>query len=115
MRGTCTHITLEYNQLCYFGALKEDDIKRLNKVVEKAQCIVGQDIQSLSTVYDGMSVKKAQSIMDDESHPLHQTIVERKSTRVPGRFLSIKCHSKRFANTFIPSVIRSLNKNHERN
>ena len=97
-----------------YGALKEDDTKRLNKVVEKAQNIVGKDIEQLGKAYDNMSVKKALSIIDDESHPLHQIIVEHKSKRVPGRFLSFKCHSNRFAKTFLPSVIRSMNKTHER-
>ena len=55
-----------------------------------------------------MSVRKALSIIDDESHTFHQIIVKHiKKKRVPDRFLSFKCQFKRFANTFMPSVIRS--------
>ena len=106
--------SLGYNQLCYYGAIKEDDARRLNRVVEKAQQIVGHDIESLGTIYENVSIKKAQSITKDDSHPLHSTLTDCQSKRVQGRYKSFKCHTSRFANTFVPSVIRSQNEKHER-
>ena len=86
----------------------------MNKVVEKAESIVGKNVESLGNINEILSVKKAQTIISDDSHPLNSVLTERQSRRIQGRYLSIKCHSSRYAKTFIPSVIRTLNKRHER-
>ena len=103
-----------YNQLCYYSALKDEDAKRLNRVVEKSEYIVGQNLDTLDNLNEKFSIRKAQTILDDASHPMNPILVERQSRRVQGRYLSFKCNTSRYAKTFIPTVIRTLNKRHER-
>jgi hypothetical protein len=100
---------LLYNQLCFYGAAKKADREQMDKIVKAASAVIGQDVTPLADIYHQASAKKARSILDDVSHPLHPPLAACSSLRDSGRLRSMRCRTSRFRDSFLPSAIRTLN------
>ena len=105
---------LLYNQLCYFGSASEEDKNKLNKVVRRAESIIGQEQCGLEQFYNEASIKKFNDILLQNSHPLHSVADAQKSKRHPGRFISLPSRTTRFLNSYIPTAIRLVNEANSR-
>jgi hypothetical protein len=100
---------LLYNQLCFFSSLKKADEVRLDRVVSAAAKVIGQDSTPPADIYNQACSKKARTILQDPSHPLHSALSNRTSHRDSDRLLSMRCRTTRFRDSFLPSAIRTLN------
>jgi hypothetical protein len=105
---------LLYNQLCFFGSAKKADLDQMDKILKAASAVIGQDITPLADVYHQSCVRKARTILDNDSHPLHASLAARASLRDSGRLCSMRCRTSRFRDSFIPTAIRTLNSSHPR-
>ena len=105
---------LLYNQLCYFGSASEEDKKKLNKVVKRAESIIGKEQPNLEHFYKQSCSKKLQDILSQDSHPLKPVAEGQRSKRHIGRFISLPSRTSRFLNTFMPSAIRIINEEMKR-
>ena len=61
---------LTFSSVCWFGSLSFKNKKRLQGITKVCSKIAGPYLEDLSHLYKVRSLKKAQSISADPSHPL---------------------------------------------
>ena len=86
----------------------DKDAKRLNKLVKRAGSVLGAGLDPLETVMERSTRNKMRAIMDNASHPLHQTFDDQKSDR-KDMFRSFPSRNDRLKFTFVPTAIRLFN------
>ena len=106
---------LSFALVSWFASLTVKNKNSLNQIVNWASKLIGgESQQNLATLYSSQLQRKADTVSQDCSHPLHG---EFQILHSGCRFLAPKRQSKRYANTFIPaaiSSISSLNQNRTR-
>ncbi|TWW78270.1 hypothetical protein D4764_11G0003910 [Takifugu flavidus] len=88
--------------------IKAKDANRLNKLIKKAGSVVGCRLDKLDEVVRDRMVLKLRTIMDNPSHPLHNT-VEKLRSSFSSRLLQPRCSKERYRKSFLPSAIRLYN------
>ncbi|KAI4905431.1 hypothetical protein NFI96_002240 [Prochilodus magdalenae] len=91
---------LFYAVVCWGGSIKKRDEMRLDKLVRRAGSVVGVELDSVVKVAERRSLHKLLCIMDDDGHPLHTIIMDRRS-KFSGRLLSQSCSTDRLRRSFI--------------
>ena len=91
------------------GGLKKAERDRLNKVVAKANSIVGGGLDSLEAVAERRRHSKLKSILDNPSHPLFLELSSRRSV-FSQRLTLPQIRTDRFGDSFVPAAIKSYNK-----
>ncbi|KAI4890783.1 hypothetical protein NFI96_007798 [Prochilodus magdalenae] len=99
---------LFYAVVCWGGSIKKRDEMRLDKLVRRAGSVVGVELDSVVKVAERRSLHKLLCIMDDDGHPLHTIIMDRRS-KFSGRLLSQSCSTDRLRRSFVPRAIRLFN------
>ncbi|XP_055496185.1 EF-hand calcium-binding domain-containing protein 11 isoform X2 [Leucoraja erinacea] len=89
--------------VAWFGNLSAQERKRLQKVVNTAQSIIGSDLPTIEGIYRSRCLKKAGSIIKDPHHPGHTLTSPLPLGR---RYRSLKTATSRFRNSFFPTAIR---------
>lgn len=97
-----------YSVVCWATASTERDRNRLNRLIRKASSVLGCPLDSVEEVGDRRMLAKLTSIMDNISHPLHQTVVGLRST-FSNRLLLPKCRTNRYLYSFLPTSIKLYN------
>ena len=101
---------LSYNQLCYHSSAKKMDMDKLEKIVSRASTIIGEDLQSMDSLFSGVALQKLQRIRLDNQHPLHQTVAACEPRRETSRRLrSLPARTNRMLDSFLPTAIRLFN------
>ena len=90
------------------SGIRACDSKKLNKLVLRAGYVMGTAVVSLEVVMERRMVQKMLSIMDDNTHPLHNLVSKQKSV-FSGRLRQLSCRKDRFKNTFLPTAIALYN------
>ncbi|KAI4873665.1 hypothetical protein NFI96_032777, partial [Prochilodus magdalenae] len=85
---------LFYAVVCWGGSIKKRDEMRLDKLVRRAGSVVGVELDSVVKVAERRTLHKLLSIMDNDGHPLHTIIMDRRS-KFSGRLLSQSCSTDR--------------------
>jgi hypothetical protein len=88
------------------SGIRACDSKKLNKLVMRAGYVMGTAVVSLEVVMERRMVLF--SIMDDNTHPLHNLVSKQKSV-FSGRLRQLSCRKDRFKNTFLPTAIALYN------
>ncbi|KAI4896389.1 hypothetical protein NFI96_003559 [Prochilodus magdalenae] len=99
---------LFYAVVCWGGSIKKRDEMRLDKLVRRAGSVVGVELDSVVKVAERRTLHKLLCIMDDDGHPLHTIIMDRRS-KFSGRLLSQSCSTDRLRRSFVPRAIRLFN------
>ena len=109
----CYHAFVEsilaFSIVCWFGSLDLKNRKKLVRIEKQCRKIVGNNIHSLSDLYEARVIQKALTIHKDPSHCLNNVMEILPSGR---RFRSINSRTNRFRNTFFPTAIKLLNEKH---
>jgi hypothetical protein len=98
---------LTFGLMCWFGGLCVKNRNVLDRVVKVCGKIVGEKQKSLTELYESRVVRKAKSILSDETHVLakhFELLPSGKRFRVP------KLSTVRSKSSFIPRSIDLLNK-----
>ncbi|KAL7827773.1 hypothetical protein AOLI_G00309250 [Acnodon oligacanthus] len=69
-----------YAVACWGSRLRVADANRLNKLILKAGDVVGVELDSLMAVLERKTLSKLQTIMENGSHPLYDTVMRHRST-----------------------------------
>ena len=101
---------LLYAVVCWGGSLTEKNRRRLDKLIRRAGSVLGRSLDSVGTVTERCYLRKVQSILDCDRHPLHHTLAGQESSRSQ-RLLSLNCRTERYRRSFIPTAIRTHNAN----
>ena len=97
---------LSYNLVCYYGNATQQNQNRLDRVRRVAQRIIGDDLSSITNLFEQRLLSKLDKIMKDQSHPLNQQYSFNRSgirLRVP------RTNRKRFRLSFVPNSIHTFN------
>ncbi|KAI4883525.1 hypothetical protein NFI96_005239 [Prochilodus magdalenae] len=84
---------LFYAVVCWGGSIKKRDEMRLDKLVRRAGSVVGVELDSVVKVAERRTLHKLLCILDDDGHPLHTTIMDRRS-KFSGRLLTELLHGQ---------------------
>ncbi|KAF7711310.1 hypothetical protein HF521_000321 [Silurus meridionalis] len=90
----------------WFGNCTISDRKTLQRIVRTAEKIIGVSLPSIMHIYITRCIRKANSIVDDPTHPSHTLFTYLPSGK---RFRSIRAIRSRLCNSFFPQAIRLLN------
>lgn len=99
---------LLYAVVCWGGGSTDRDRKRLNRLVRRAGSVLDCSLDSIEEVGERRVLAKLASIMDNPSHPLHQT-VGALSSSFSSRLRHPPCKKERYRRSFIPTAIRLYN------
>jgi hypothetical protein len=83
----------------------------LTRIIKTASFIIGAQMDSLDIIYNKRALKRIQSILKDEHHPIMDYL---EVLPLGKRLLSIKATTSRMANGFISSAVRLHNSNTQR-
>ena len=85
---------------------------RINKLIRKAGSCVGEKLNDLNTILDRRLVVKGSKIEKEELHPLHNTLINLKSSsRTRSKYHMPNINTDRYGKSFIPTIVKVLNKN----
>ncbi|TWW66958.1 hypothetical protein D4764_20G0009900, partial [Takifugu flavidus] len=94
--------------VCWGAGIKAKDANRLSKLIKKAGSVVGCKLANLDEVVRDRMVLKLRTIMDNPSHPLHNTVDKLRSS-FSNRLLQPHCSKEWYRKSFLPSTIRLYN------
>ena len=69
---------------------------------------MGEELDTLTTVAERRMLSRLQSILDNVTHPLYDTLAQQRST-FSGRLLSPRYTAERHGKSFLPVVIKLYN------
>ncbi|KAI4899218.1 hypothetical protein NFI96_023461 [Prochilodus magdalenae] len=90
----------------WFGNCTASDRKSLQRVVRTAEKIIGASLPTITDIYTTRCIRKANSIVDDHTHPSHTLFTLLPSGK---RYRSIRALTSRLCNSFFPQAIRLFN------
>ena len=67
---------LFYAVVCWEGSTKKWDAGRLKKLVRKAGSVVGAELECITSVSDKRTLGQLLTVMDNDCHPLYNTIIK---------------------------------------
>ncbi|TWW59308.1 hypothetical protein D4764_06G0008380 [Takifugu flavidus] len=97
--------TIFFAVVCWGAGIKAKDANRLNKLIKKAGSVVGFKLANLDEVVRDRMVLKLRTIMDNPSHPLHNTVDKLRSS-FSNRLLQPRCSKERYRKSFLTSAIK---------
>uniref|UniRef100_A0A8C7XT65 Alkylated DNA repair protein AlkB homologue 8 N-terminal domain-containing protein n=1 Tax=Oryzias sinensis TaxID=183150 RepID=A0A8C7XT65_9TELE len=97
---------LTYCITVWFGSCTAADKKRLQRVIETVQKIIGCPLPTLTDIYSTRCLSRAQNIIKDSSHPGSDLFNLMPSGR---RYRGIRSKTNRVKNSFFPKAITILN------
>ena len=97
---------LTYAVSVWHSSCTEADRKRLQRVANVAQKIIGCPLPSLSTIYGSRCLSRARGILKDTTHPGYHLFNLLPSGR---RFRSIYARTNRLRDSFFPKAVTLLN------
>ena len=96
---------LTFSLTTWFGSTTQQNRDDLQRVVRSASKIIGCDVPPLQLLYDERLVRKAKSILRDESHPAHSIFQPLPSGK---RFRTLYARTERSRNTFFHRAVKAL-------
>ncbi|KAL3987990.1 autism susceptibility protein [Sarotherodon galilaeus] len=98
-----------YGVVCWGGSISAGDRKRLNRLIRRASSVLGCPLDPVEVVSDRRMVAKLSSLLDNISHPMHETLTTLSSS-FSGRLRHPLCGTERFRRSFLPTAVRLHNK-----
>ena len=97
-----------YAVVCWRGGMAERDRGKLNKLVRRVSSVLDCPLKSIEQVGEERMLSKLTSIMDNTSHPLHETVRALSSSFSSG-LLRPQCRKERYRRSFLPAAVRLYN------
>ena len=98
---------LTFSLTTWFGSTTQQNRDDLQRVVRSASKIIGCEVPPLQLLYDDRLIRKAKSILRDESHPAHSIFQPLPSGK---RFRTLYAKTERCRNTFFHRAVKALSK-----
>ena len=105
--------TIFFAVVSWGAGIKAKDANRLNKLIKKAGSVVGSKLVTLEEVAEDRMLAKLLVIMDNVSHPLHETLDKLKSS-FSSRLIHPRCLKERHRKSFLPGAVRLYNASQKR-
>ena len=98
-----------YCIICWGGNVTDSDKQRLERIIARAERVIGEDLESVESVYQGLLRRKLARVWDDSCHPLHDRLAGQRSLRGTGRLRLPPLNTNRYRSSFIPRAIKLFN------
>ncbi len=98
---------LTYCITAWYTNCTDNDRKSLKQVTKTAENIIGLPLPSLDDIFQTRCLRRANSTLQDTTHPSHHLFTLLPSGR---RFRAFRARTSRLQNSFIPQAITELNK-----
>ena len=98
-----------YCLTCWGGNVRRKDRAVLNDIIGRAERIMGQELESVDSVYRGLVGRGLDRVWNDIDHPLHNRLSGLKSLRGSGRLRLPSLKTNRYHDSFTPRAIRLFN------
>ena len=99
-----------FSSVAWFCGLTEENKSKLTRVVAQACKITGMPMQQLEDIVQSALLTKLDTIMKDESHPLHDEVTINRS----GRIRLPKTRTERYRQSCLISASRAFNSKFKR-
>ena len=96
---------LTFSMTTWFGSTSQQNRDDLHRVVRSASKIIGCEVPTLQDLYDARLIRKATSILNDETHPAHTIFQPLPSGK---RFRTIYAKTERARNTFFYRAVKAV-------
>ena len=94
-----------YGCLSWYGSLRKGDEMKIQRLLNQASKVLKQQI-SLNEICSDKVIKKVESLLNDNHHPLAQYYCLMRSGK---RLQSLRCRTSRFLNSFVQFSVRLSN------
>ena len=98
---------LSFSLTTWFGSTTAQNRSDLQHVIKTATKIIGCDLPTVESIYEKRLVRKAESILKDDTHPGHTLFELLPSGR---RYRTISTKTERSRNTFYPCAVKAMSK-----
>ena len=105
--------TFSFAVVSWGVGIKSKDANRLNKLIKKAESVVGSKLVTLEEVADDRMLAKLLVILDNISHPPLETLDKLKSS-FSNRPIKPRCLKERLRKSFLPGAIKLYNASQQR-
>merc|ERR1712035_214296 len=95
---------ISFAAICWGSGIRTRDLNRINKLIKKAGSVLGVALEPLELIIQRRMLQKLIKIMEDSSHPLHNTVKKQKSV-FSERLVQVRCKTERYRRSFLPSAI----------
>ena len=92
--------------IVWFQCLTKNDRRKLDRIQKWACVVTGCELTTVYELYVTRVKSKVESILKDNSHPLHDEFVLLRSGR---RYRMPKIRTSRYHDTFVPTAIKMIN------
>ena len=89
---------IHYAVVCWKGGSSDRDRSRLNRLIRRASSVLDCPLDSIEVVGERRMLAKLTSIMDNTSHPLHDTVGSLSSS-FSSRLIHPRCKKERYCQT----------------
>ena len=100
---------ISFAAICWGSSIRTRDLKRINKLIRKAGSVLGGTLETLEMIVQKRMLHKLMEMMEDSSHPLHNTLIKQQSV-FSERLLQVRCKTERYRRSFLPAAISLHNK-----
>ena len=100
---------ISFAAICWGSGIRTRDLKRINKLIKKAGSVLGVTLEPLELIIQKRMLHKLMKIMEDSSHPLHNTVKKQQSV-FSERLVQVRCKTERYRRSFLPAAISLKNK-----
>ena len=100
---------ISFAAICWGSSIRTRDLKRINKLIRKAGSVLGVTLEPLELIVQKRMLHKLMKMMEDSSHPLHDTVIKQQSV-FSERLLQVRCKTERYKRSFLPAAISLHNK-----
>ena len=101
------HSVLTFGSLCWGGNVTAGDIHRIDRVIRKAEKLMGREECYFSSFLEDRDRAKLARIRTDETYPLRQEFISRELPS--GRYRVPALRTERYRGTFVPRSILAFN------
>ena len=98
-----------YCLICWGGNVNKTDRSRLDDIVKRAARVIGEDLETVESVYQNLLRQKLDRVWEDTEHPLHDRLSGQQSLRGSGRLRLPYLNTNRHRDSFIPRAIKLFN------
>ncbi|TWW69303.1 putative RNA-directed DNA polymerase from transposon BS [Takifugu flavidus] len=102
-----------YGIVCWSSSITDRDRKRMDRLVRRANSVLGCPLDSVVVVGNGRMMAKLSSMLNNTSHPLQDTLTALGSS-FSERLLHPRCVKERYRRSFLPAAVRLHNKHNAR-
>merc|ERR1712035_150234 len=86
---------VSFAAICWGSGIRARDLNRINKLIKKAGSVLGVALELLEVIIQRRMLQKLMKIMEDSSHPLHNSVKKQKSV-FSERLVQVRCRTERY-------------------